>query len=137
MTQSRRTLDTLLKKGQLPFTQTHKAAISLEVYPSKKTWLVFFDKAALIIGSVALVLSLVFFIAYNWLYMGNMGKFALVEGALTVSIIAYVILAFQRRFVRAQQLLLLVASILTGSLLALFGQVYQTGADTWQVFAGG
>src|SRR5690606_4337267 len=32
------------------------------------------------------------------------------------------------------QLLLLIASIITGSLLALFGQIYQTGADTWQLF---
>src|SRR5690606_3926429 len=33
-----------------------------------------------------------------------------------------------------RQLLLLIASIITGSLLALFGQIYQTGADTWQLF---
>ena len=31
-------------------------------------------------------------------------------------------------------MLLLIASIITGSLLALFGQIYQTGADTWQLF---
>ena len=68
--------------------------------------------------------------------MGKMGKFALVEGALVITIALYVALSFRRRFKLIRQLLLLVASIITGSLLALFGQVYQTGADTWQLFFG-
>lgn len=136
MSKSRCTIENLIQQGQLPIEHAESAALALEVYPTKKTWLAFFDKAALIIGSVALVLSLVFFIAYNWLYMGKIGKFALVEGALVVSILAYVYLVFQRRLRLVQQLLLLVASIITGSLLALFGQVYQTGADTWHLFAG-
>ncbi|WP_019672733.1 DUF4401 domain-containing protein [Psychrobacter lutiphocae] len=103
-------------------------------YPSRDAWFHFFDKALLIIGAVALVLAVVFFIAYNWANMGKIGKFALVEGALSLSIIGYIILAYQRRFQLAQQLLLLAACVLTGSLLALFGQTYQTGADTWQLF---
>ncbi|WP_250163432.1 DUF2157 domain-containing protein [Psychrobacter sp. WY6] len=65
-----------------------------------------------------------------------MGKFALVEGALFVTIALYVALSFRRRFQLIRQLLLLIASVITGSLLALFGQVYQTGADTWQLFFG-
>ncbi len=68
--------------------------------------------------------------------MDKMGKFALVEGALFVTIALYVALSFRRRFQLIRQLLLLIASVITGSLLALFGQVYQTGADTWQLFFG-
>ena len=134
MSKSRRTIESLIQQGQLPIEHADSAALALEVYPSKRSWQVFFDTTALIIGVVALVLSLVFFIAYNWLHMGKMGKFVLVEGALVITIIAYVYLAFTRQFKFIQQLLLLVASIITGSLLALFGQVYQTGADTWQLF---
>ena len=136
MTQSRRTIEQLLNQGTLPIEKADTAALLLDVYPSKRTWLQFFDKALLIIGGVALVLSLVLFIAYNWLYMGKMGKFALVEGALAITIALYVALSFRRRFAFIRQLLLLIASIITGSLLALFGQVYQTGADTWQLFFG-
>lgn len=134
MSQSRRTIEQLLTQGQLPIEQADSAAKHLEVYPSKSTWLSFFDKALLIIGALALVLSLVFFIAYNWQNLGKLGKFALVEGALVITIALYVALSFRRRFHFIRQLLLLVASIITGSLLALFGQVYQTGADTWQLF---
>ncbi|MDN3453541.1 MULTISPECIES: DUF2157 domain-containing protein [unclassified Psychrobacter] len=136
MSQPRRTIEHLLKQGILPLAHADDAAIHLEVYPTKRFWLAFFDKASLIIGAVALVLSLVFFIAYNWLNMGKIGKFALVEGALVVTIALYAALAFRQKFRLIQQLLLLIASILTGSLLALFGQVYQTGADTWQLFFG-
>lgn len=136
MSQPRRTIEHLLKQGILPLTHANNAAIHLQVYPSKRSWLVFFDKAMLIIGAIALVLSLVFFIAYNWVNMGKMGKFALVEGALVVTIALYVALSFRRRFQLIRQLLLLIASVITGSLLALFGQVYQTGADTWQLFFG-
>ncbi len=139
MSQARRTIEQLLHHGFLPLKNTEAAATHLEVYPSKRTWLMFFDKALLIIGAVALVLSLVFFIAYNWQNIGKMGKFALVEGALVITIALYVALSFRKlrqRFQLIRQLLLLIASIVTGSLLALFGQVYQTGADTWQLFFG-
>lgn len=136
MSQPRRTIEQLLNQGVLPVEQADAAAIHLEVYPNKRTWLDFFDKALLIVGVVALVLSLVFFVAYNWQDLGKMGKFALVEGALAITIALYVALSFRKRFKLIRQLLLLIASVITGSLLALFGQVYQTGADTWQLFLG-
>ena len=136
MTQPQRTIEQLLKRGMLPIGNADLASTQLEIYPNARTWLTFFDKALLIIGAIALVLSLVFFIAYNWLYMGKLAKFALVEGALVITIALYVALSFRRRFAFIRQLLLLIASVITGSLLALFGQVYQTGADTWQLFFG-
>lgn len=135
MSQSRQVMEKLIRQGRLPIKHADQAAQQLAVYPTKNTWLHFFDKALLIIGSVALVLSLVFFVAYNWLHMGKMGKFALVEGLLVITIGLYVLFSFRKRFALIRQLLLLTASIITGSFLALVGQVYQTGADTWQLFA--
>lgn len=134
MSQSRRTIEQLLKQGRLPLSNVEAAASHLQVYPNAHTWRTFFDKAALIVGVIALVLSLVFFVAYNWQDLGKMGKFALVEGALAITIALYVALSFRKRYTLIRQLLLLIASVITGSLLALFGQVYQTGADTWQLF---
>ena len=136
MSQSRRTIEQLLNQGALPLEHADTAAKHLGIYPSKQSWLAFFDKAMLIIGVVALVLALVFFVAYNWIEMGKMGKFALVKGALVITISGYALLAFKRKYKLIQQLLLLIASVITGSLLALFGQIYQTGADTWQLFFG-
>lgn len=101
---------------------------------SAKTWHRFFTQFTGITSAISLALALVFFIAYNWLYMGKMAKFGLVETALILSIVAYAVLAHKGLFKLGQQLLLLIASIITGSLLALVGQVYQTGADSWQLF---
>ncbi|ALF59729.1 DUF2157 domain-containing protein [Psychrobacter urativorans] len=134
MSTPRRTIEHLIEQSILPIAQANAAATHLEVFPTKRSWLAFFDKSSLIIGMVALVLSLVFFIAYNWLHMGKIGKFALVESALVITIALYIILSFKQKFQPVQQWLLFITSIITGVLLALFGQVYQTGADTWQLF---
>ncbi|MDO5769887.1 MAG: DUF2157 domain-containing protein [Psychrobacter sp.] len=128
------TLDALIHDGILPINHADDASQVLGIYPNQRSWLAFFDKALLITSLVAIGLALVFFIAYNWFHMGKMGKFALVEGALVLTVLAYMVLAYRRKYTLLQQLLLLVASIIVGSLLALFGQVYQTGADTWQLF---
>lgn len=134
MNYPQRTTEHSLKHDTSPIERADDTAAHFDVYPTKQTWLAFFDKTLLVIGSVALALALVFFIAYNWLDMGKMGKFALVEGALVITITLYVGLCARRQFLLIRQLLLLIASIITGSLLALFGQTYQTGADTWQLF---
>lgn len=134
MNHPQRTTEHSLKHDTSPIERADHTAAYLDVYPTQQAWLVFFDKTLLVIGSVALALALVFFIAYNWLDMGKMGKFALVEGALVMTIALYVGLCVRRQFLLIRQLLLLIASIITGSLLALFGQTYQTGADTWQLF---
>jgi len=67
MSQQRRTIEHLLQQGTLPLDRVNAAATHLEVFPTKRSWLTFFDKALLIISVVALALSLVFFIAYNCL----------------------------------------------------------------------
>ncbi|SJN42089.1 DUF2157 domain-containing protein [Psychrobacter sp. JB385] len=134
MNHPQRTTEHLLKHNTPPIERSDDTAAHFDVYPTQQAWLTFFDKALLVIGSVALALALVFFIAYNWSDMGKMGKFALVEGALVITIALYVGLCVRRQFFLIRQLLLLIASIITGSLLALFGQTYQTGADTWQLF---
>src|SRR5690606_3211922 len=108
MSHARRTIEQLLQQDILSLKNAEAAATHLEVYPSKRRWLDFFDKALLIIGAVALVLSLVFFIAYNWQNLGKIGKFALVEGALTITIALYVALSFRRQFQLIRQLLLLI-----------------------------
>ena len=75
----------------------------------------------------------VYFVAANWQALGRYAKFALVEGAA------------RRRRSRScagaastrspGRAALFVAALLTGVLLALVGQVYQTGADTFELFA--
>lgn len=103
---------------------------------SSETWYHFFIRFTAITSSISLVLALVFFVAYNWMALGKLGKFGLVEAALVLTVLGYALLAHKGIFKLGQPLLLLIASLITGSLLALVGQVYQTGADSWQLFFG-
>lgn len=113
-----------------PPTQTPTPVISSE------TWYHFFIRFTAITSAISLVLALVFFVAYNWMALGKLGKFGLVEAALVLTVLGYALLAHKGLFKLGQPVLLLIASLITGSLLALVGQVYQTGADSWQLFFG-
>lgn len=103
---------------------------------SSETWYHFFIRFTAITSAISLVLALVFFVAYNWMALGKLGKFGLVEAALVLTVLGYALLAHKGLFKLGQPVLLLIASLITGSLLTLVGQVYQTGADSWQLFFG-
>ena len=117
-----------------PLSNTTSQAATPRV--SSETWYNFFNRFTAITSAISLVLALVFFIAYNWMDMGKIGKFGLVQAALVITIFGYALLVHKGVSKLGQQLLLLIASLITGSLLALVGQVYQTGADSWQLFFG-
>ena len=110
-----------------------RAALSAAgVLPGARGWRAFLDALLLWSGAVALAAAMVFFIAHNWNELGRYAKFALVEVPLAIAVVAYWRLGPERATGKAA---LLVAAILLGVLLALFGQTYQTGADPWQLFA--
>ncbi len=68
-------------------------------------------------------------IAANWDDLGRFGRFALLQGFVVVMCLG----AFWRPAARAP--LGLLALLGVGALFAYFGQTYQTGADSWQLFA--
>ena len=74
-------------------------------------------------------LGLVMWVAANWDDFGRTGRFALLQTAVLVGALA----AAVRPATRPPAALL--ALMATGTLFAYFGQTYQTGADTWQLFA--
>lgn len=84
------------------------------------------------LGALALTSSVLFFIAYNWDAMGRFAKFGLVEALIGLSLISYWKTNKNNQLIG--QVSLLMASILVGVLLAFYGQTYQTGADTWELF---
>lgn len=131
---TRQMLDMLASKGQLSPHHVEQAALTLDIYPNKQRWYEFIRHALLVLGFSAAALSLVFFVAYNWFELGKMGKFVLVQSAMVLTIAGYVYVAAKRNHPFIESLLLFVVSLITGALLALVGQVYQTGADTWQLF---
>lgn len=107
-------------------------AVSLaKIRPTPSAWLSFINNLLLWVGTVTFGLSFIFFIAYNWSQLGRFAKFTLVEVALVLAIVVY--LKVQLNSV-ASSAALVFATLMLGTLMALFGQTYQTGADPWQLF---
>ncbi|HEX8064549.1 MAG TPA: DUF2157 domain-containing protein [Allosphingosinicella sp.] len=99
--------------------------------PSPAEWRLFLGRLTLWLGTVALAAALIFFLAFNWDDLGRFAKFGLVEAAIAAGLLAC--WRFNLDSAPGKAVLLLL-SLLTGALLALAGQVYQTGADTYELF---
>lgn len=95
-------------------------------------WARWGSRALLALGAGQFLAGVVFFFAYNWNDLSDIAKFAVVESGLIVAAVAALIHGIDRPF---GQVLLIAAAIMTGVLLAVIGQVYQTGADVFELFA--
>jgi uncharacterized membrane protein len=100
-------------------------------------WRLFSTRAFGLAGMSALTAALMFFIAANWQAMDVMMRFALVQAVVLVSVgVAYWKAPAHERsdtshiFTGA----LTLATLGSGTVLALFGQTYQTGADVYELF---
>lgn len=102
------------------------------LFPDAAEWRWFADQLLLWLAVILSGAALVFFLAYNWDDMGRYAKFALAEVAIGLSLIACWHYDAARLAGKAS---LLLASLFVGALLALVGQIYQTGADTYELFA--
>ncbi len=88
----------------------------------------------LLFWGCALILSgVVFFFAYNWADMGKFHKFVVIQAGLLACIIGSYVSGINRI---TGKVLLLSASVLVGVVLAVYGQIYQTGADAFELFTG-
>jgi Predicted membrane protein (DUF2157) len=99
--------------------------------PDAAAWRAFTIRLLNGAGIGALGAGIIFFVAANWQDYGVMGRFAILEAAF----VACVGFAFWRPPPSALgQAALVLATLVTGALLALFGQSYQTGADLYELF---
>jgi uncharacterized membrane protein len=88
-------------------------------------------RALLALGAGQFLTGVVFFFAYNWNDLSDIAKFAVVESAVAIAALGALAVGLDRMF---GQVLLTAASLLTGVLLAVIGQTYQTGADVFELF---
>jgi uncharacterized membrane protein len=131
MNTPRKQMIELIEQGVIPAEKIKEALVVGKVTPEGKKWLTFIDHLLLWLGALAIAFSVMFFVAYNWEDMGRFAKFGMVETVIVLAIAAYYRFADNTLI---SKISLVVASICLGVLLALFGQTYQTGADTWQLF---
>jgi uncharacterized membrane protein len=128
----RSTLLLWVEQGRIAPADLVRALALAQVLPTHDQWRVFLDRLLLWLGMVLVAAGVIFFLAYNWHELGRVAKLALVQALLLAALLAVVRLGLERA---GGQAALFGASLLLGALLALIGQTYQTGADTFELFA--
>ncbi len=124
-------LHTLAQGGHLTQEALERALALAGHIPGGLAWEKFLGTLFLILGTAFTLSGVFFFFAFNWAEMHHFLKFGLVEGAIVIA----VSLAFYKGLKTLPgKLALLGAALLVGALLAVYGQVYQTGADAYQLF---
>ena len=120
------------EQGRIAPAQLRRALDLAGAVPGAQDWRTFLDRLLLWLGVVMLAAGVIFFFAYNWQDLGRFARFALVEVPLFATL---ALLWWKGPDHLAGRGALLGASLLAGALLALIGQTYQTGADTFELFA--
>ena len=104
-----------------------------EIYTTATSWQKFLRLFFITLGIGFTTTGVLFFFAYNWADLHKFIKIGIIE-TLIVSLIAIVL--FSKINLDIKNILLTGASILVGVLFAVFGQIYQTGANAYDFFLG-
>lgn len=107
--------------------------LSQKVYNDKKSWQHFLQLFFLSIGIAFTVAGILFFFAYNWKDLHKFVKIGLVEGLVIMMTLIAVFSKLKESF---KNIILAGATLLVGVLFAVFGQIYQTGANAYDFFLG-
>ena len=121
-----------LEGGHVFPGREHEALRTAGMVPAPAGWRTFLGLLTLWLGTIALASAVIFFFAFNWEDLGRFAKFGLVEAAIAAGLVACLWVDLDGMIGKA---LLMLLSLLVGALLALTGQIYQTGADTFELFA--
>ncbi|HYG43584.1 MAG TPA: DUF4401 domain-containing protein, partial [Bordetella sp.] len=103
-------------------------------------WRQFLARSTVWLGVWLLGSAVICWVAANWQDMSKVQRFAGAQALLAVCVLLAAWAGWRLRAAagprrHAPGALLALAGLLLGALLALLGQTYQTGADTWQLFA--
>lgn len=120
------------ERGHIAPSDLPRALALAGATPTAGDWRRFLDRLLLWLGTVMVAAGLIFFLAYNWNDMGRFGKFGLAEALIVLGLLSIWRFGLDGPGGKAA---LLAVSLFTGALLALIGQTYQTGADTFELFA--
>lgn len=106
-------------------------ALKENVYNNKETWQKFLRLFFISLGVGFTVSGIVFFFAYNWSDLHKFAKIGLIQGLLVTTTLSVLIPKINDNI---KNVILTGASVLVGVLFAVFGQIYQTGANAYDFF---
>lgn len=122
-------VEALYAGGRISKEARHYALALL--YP-RHEWGLWTARLLLALGTALMLAGVIYFFAFNWAKIPPAAKLAGIQVAL-IGCLATACRASLKT--PPGQAGLFAASVLTGVFLAVFGQIYQTGADAWQLFA--
>ncbi|MFD2205635.1 DUF2157 domain-containing protein [Kiloniella antarctica] len=125
---NRALIDQLFSHGQITRQARDEA---LKILIPHNHWGLWVARLLLGLGVCFVLSGIVYFFAFNWAKMPPHFKLGLIEFGLITSLISAYFCSLSKL---SGQLSLLSASVLVGVFLAVFGQIYQTGADAYQLF---
>jgi uncharacterized membrane protein len=104
-----------------------------DIYANQNDWSKFIKTFLMSLGIAFLVSGVIFFFAYNWASLHKFIKLGLVQ-VLLIAMVGVAVFSKWNKNVRG--IILLGAGMLVGALFAVFGQIYQTGANAYDFFFG-
>ena len=124
----RRLVDQLYSHGKIS-SEAREYALNL-LCPHNQ-WGVWISRLLLTIGAALVLSGIVYFFAYNWAKITPAIKLSSIQFGIIACVIGAYFYSLQRM---PGQVFLLSSSVLVGVFMAVFGQIYQTGADAYQLF---
>jgi uncharacterized membrane protein len=101
------------------------------LYPNTKDWKKFLQVFLLTLGIGFTIAGIIFFFAYNWASLHKFVKIGLIQILLLVTTLLVFLPKIQ---LLVRNSILTAAALLVGVLFAVYGQVYQTGANAYDFF---
>jgi len=133
MTKAPRSVIKLLARHSDWRTEEVDEALKSEVYADKSQWHWLLRLLLLALGLGFLASGILFFFAYNWADIPKFGKLTLAGLAVVITAILALIPSLSEL---VRKCMVTTAAFLVGPFFGVFGQIYQTGANAYDLFFG-
>ena len=103
------------------------------IYPDAEAWKKFLRILFISLGVCFSVAGILFFFAYNWDDLHKFVKLGLIEGLIVLTTLIVLLTKINSTI---KNIILTGTAVLIGVLFAVFGQIYQTEANSYDLFLG-
>jgi len=108
-------------------------ALKDHVYNDLPSWKGFLRLLFLALGVGFTTAGIIFFFAYNWADLHKFVKIGIMEGLVVITTLIIVLTSWKPM---VKNIILTGTTFLVGGMIAVFGQIYQTGANAYDFFLG-
>ncbi|MCC6275572.1 MAG: DUF2157 domain-containing protein [Leptospiraceae bacterium] len=121
----------LVREGFLESQNFQKSEKLAGLNPASHDWVHFINYYLLSLGAGLFIVGVIFFFAYNWKDLHKFAKLGIVQFLF----LSFFSIAFIKgRESAVGKISLFLSSVVIGIYFAVFGQIYQTGADAYELF---